>query len=65
MKNLIGQSLRHYHNIEQLGEGGIATVYKAFNTRSETDMAFKVIPIEALPQNASDRMLKCFEREAS
>jgi len=64
MAKLIGQSLGRYHILEQLGEGGMAVVYKAFDTRLETEVAVKVIRTESLPQNTVTRALKRFEREA-
>ncbi len=64
MPNLIGQSLGRYHILEQLGEGGMATVYKAYDTRLETDVAVKVIRTENLPQSGVEKALKRFEREA-
>jgi len=64
MTNLIGQSLGRYHILEQLGEGGMATVYKAFDTRLETDVAVKVIRTENLTLGTMERALKRFEREA-
>jgi serine/threonine protein kinase/parvulin-like peptidyl-prolyl isomerase len=64
MTNLIGQSLGRYHILEQLGEGGMATVYKAFDTRLESDVAVKVIRTDTLAPNVLSRALKRFEREA-
>jgi serine/threonine protein kinase len=64
MTNLIGQSLGRYHILEQLGEGGMATVYKAYDTRLERDVAIKVIRRGAFPSEQLDRILKRFEREA-
>lgn len=64
MKDLIGQSIGRYHILEQLGKGGMATVYKAYDTRLESEVAIKVIRTENLAPNILDRTLKRFEREA-
>jgi serine/threonine protein kinase len=64
MPNLIGQSLGRYHILEQLGEGGMAIVYKAFDTRLERDVAVKVIRVDQFAPAALERILKRFEREA-
>ncbi len=64
MPSLIGQSIGRYHILEQLGEGGMATVYKAFDTRLERDVAIKVIRRNAFPVEQHELVLKRFEREA-
>jgi WD40 repeat protein/serine/threonine protein kinase len=64
MDNLTGQSIERYHILEQLGEGGMAVVYKAFDTRLETNVAIKVIRTERLAPEIAERALKRFEREA-
>ncbi len=64
MQDLIGQSLGRYHILEKLGEGGMATVYKAYDTRLECDVAVKVIRTDQLAPAVLERALKRFEREA-
>ena len=63
MTNLVGQSLGRYHIIEQIGEGGMAIVYKAFDTRLEREVAVKVIRMGRLAPDIADKALKRFERE--
>jgi eukaryotic-like serine/threonine-protein kinase len=64
MSNLTGQSLGRYHILEQLGEGGMATVYKAYDTRLERDVAVKVIRIDQFAPAMLERILMRFDREA-
>jgi len=60
----IGASIGRYHILSQLGQGGMATVYKAFDTRLECEVALKEIRIEQLAPAVLERALKRFEREA-
>jgi serine/threonine-protein kinase len=64
MESLTGKSFGHYQVIEQLGEGGMATVYKARDTNLEREVAVKIIRREAFPAEQTDQLLKRFEREA-
>lgn len=64
MNNLIGQSLGRYHILVQLGQGGMAIVYKAYDTRLDRDVAIKIIRRGAFPPEQIDHILKRFEREA-
>ncbi|MEW5942178.1 MAG: protein kinase, partial [Chloroflexota bacterium] len=64
MSSLLGQSLGRYHILEQLGEGGMATVYKAYDTKLERDVAVKIIRTDMFGPTVIERMLKRFEREA-
>jgi serine/threonine protein kinase len=63
MNSLIGHSLGRYHILEKLGEGGMAVVYKAFDTHTETEVAVKVIRADLFGSTVLKRVLKRFERE--
>ncbi len=64
MQNLTGQTIDRYHILEQIGEGGMAVVYKAFDSRLQTEVALKIIQTDAFPAQSLARMLARFQREA-
>ena len=64
MLNLIGKFIGRYHILEQLGQGGMATVYKAYDTRLERDVAIKIIRSDLFGKSVLNQILKRFEREA-
>lgn len=64
MTDLSGQSVDRYHILGIIGQGGMATVYRARDTRLGNEVAVKVIRKEAFPAEVHDRILKRFEREA-
>jgi serine/threonine protein kinase len=43
MSGLIGQKLGRYQILEMIGEGGMATVYKAHDTHLGREVAVKII----------------------
>jgi serine/threonine protein kinase len=54
---------QRYQIKKKLGEGGMAVVYKAFDTNLERDVAIKIIKGEKVANSEVDQMIKRFERE--
>ncbi len=61
MAGLVGQTLDHYRLVEQLGQGGMATVYRAQDTRRGVDVAIKVLSPTITGEK---RFVRRFRREA-
>jgi len=64
MEDLTGKLVDRYQILELLGKGGMAMVYKAYDTRLEREVAVKIIRLEAFPPEELHDVLKRFEREA-
>lgn len=58
---MIGKTLSHYKILEQIGAGGMGVVYRARDERLERDVALKVLPADALPDEDAR---KRFRKEA-
>jgi len=64
MSTFSGLDIDRYHIIERLGDGGMATVYKAYDTRLERQVAIKFIRRDTVGTAQVNEMPKRFEREA-
>ena len=62
MPGLVGQMLDQYRLVEQVGQGGMATVFRALDTRTLREVALKVLS----PTIVGDkRFVRRFRREAT
>lgn len=64
MGDLTGSMVGRYKIIQRLGQGGMATVYRALDTRLEREVAIKTIRTDMFPPAVLPDVLARFEREA-
>ena len=62
MDDIIGRQLGDYQIIEQIGKGGMASVYRAYQPSLDRDVAIKVLPPYYAEQD--DSFTQRFKREA-
>lgn len=64
MSNLEAKKMTQRYQInKKLGEGGMAVVYKAFDTNLERDVAIKIIKGDQIEGSNVEQMIRRFERE--
>lgn len=61
MSHLTGQTIGQYRILEQIGRGGMATVYKAYQPAMERNVAIKVLPQQLA---ADPTFIERFRQEA-
>jgi len=64
MPDLTGKDLGRYHIFEQLGQGGMAQVFRALDIRLDIFVAIKILRPDAFDANRMEEVLQRFEREA-
>jgi serine/threonine protein kinase len=64
MQDYTGKQIDRYRITERIGMGGMAMVYKAYDTRLQRDVAIKLIRTGEIPESQHERLMKRFEREA-
>lgn len=58
---MVGQILKHYRILEQIGAGGMGAVYRAHDEELDRDVAIKVLPPGTLANDSTGRR---FRKEA-
>lgn len=64
MPDYSGQSTGRYHIIKKLGSGGMAVIYKAYDTNLDIDVAIKFIRTERLAPENAEKARRRFKIEA-
>ena len=60
---MTGNEVGNYYILEKLGQGGMATVYKAYDVRDGREVAIKLIRADHLESDQADKLLLRFEIE--
>jgi WD40 repeat protein len=59
-----GKLIDRYKIVEELGQGGMAVVFRAYDTELDRNVAIKFIRVDNVPPKQHGRLLERFKREA-